>query len=85
MEREEDMSQSVKNINNFFKTAIKSDVDGIKDDLLLSDRQDKIFHMYYIRRLDVNFIADDLGVCPLVISNELKTIRKKLAKVLGLN
>ena len=79
------MSQSVKNINNFFKTAIKSDVDGIKDDLLLSDRQDKIFHMYYIRRLDINFIADDLGVCPLVISNELKTIRKKLAKVLGLN
>lgn len=79
------MSQSVKIINNFTKNAVKSDIDKIKDDLLLSDRQDKIFHMYYIRRLDINFIADELGVVPLVISNELKTIRKKLAKVLGLD
>lgn len=78
------MSQFVKDINKFTKTAIKSDIDKIKEELLLSDRQDKIFHMYYIRRLDINFIADDIGVCPLVVSNELKTIRKKLAKVLGL-
>lgn len=79
------MSQLVKLINEFTKTAVKSDMDKIKDDLLLSDRQDKIFHMYYIRRLDINFIADEIGVCPLVVSNELKTIRKKLAKVLGLD
>lgn len=79
------MSQSVKDINKFFKTAIKSDLDNINEELLLSDRQDKIFHMYYIRKLDLNFIADELGVCPLVISNELKTIRKKLIKVLELN
>ncbi len=78
------MSQSVKEINKFFKTAIKSDLNGVKEELLLSDRQDKIFHMYYIRKLDINFIADDLGVCSLVVSNELKTIRKKLVKVLGL-
>lgn len=78
------MSQSLKDINSFFKTAVKSDLDGLKDNLLLSDRQDKIFHMYYIRRLDLNFIADELGVCPLVISNELKIIRKKLVKVLNL-
>lgn len=78
------MSQSVKEINGFFKTAVKSDIDNIKEDLLLSDRQEKIFHMYYIRRLDINFIADELGVCSLVISNELKIIRKKMGKVLGL-
>lgn len=84
MEKLRNMSESVKEINSFFKTAVKSDVDSIKDDLLLSDRQDKIFHMYYIRKLDINFIADELGVCPLVVSNELKIIRNKLAKVLGL-
>lgn len=84
MAKGENMSQFVKDINKFTKTAIKSDIDKIKEELLLSDRQDKIFHMYYIRRLDINFIADDIGVCPLVVSNELKTIRKKLAKVLGL-
>lgn len=78
------MSQSVKDINRFFKTAIRSDIDRIKDDLLLSDRQDEIFHMFYIRKLDINYIADTLGVCPLVISKELKIIRKKLAKALDL-
>ena len=78
------MSQLVKGVNDFTKTAVKGDLDRIKDDLLLSDRQEKIFHMYYIRRLDINFIADELGVCSLVISNELKIIRKKMGKVLGL-
>lgn len=78
------MSQSVRQINDFFKTAVKSDIDNVSEELLLSDRQEQIFRMFYIRRLDINFIADTLGVCPLVISNELKTIRKKLVKVLGL-
>lgn len=78
------MSQSVRQINDFFKTAVKSDLDNVSEELLLSDRQEQIFRMFYIRRLDINFIADTLGVCPLVISNELKTIRKKLVKVLGL-
>lgn len=78
------MSQSVRQINDFFKTAVKSDLDNVSEELLLSDRQEQIFRMFYIRRLDINFIADSLGVCPLVISNELKTIRKKLVKVLGL-
>ena len=79
------MSQSLKEINKFFKTAVKNDLDKIKPDLLLSDRQEQIFHMYYIRKLDLNCIADSLGVCPLVISNELKIIRKKLVKVLDLS
>ena len=78
------MSQLVRKVNKFTKTAVKSEIDKVKDDLLLTDRQDKIFHMYYIRRLDINFIADELGVCSLVVSNELKTIREKLAKVLDL-
>ncbi len=78
------MSQSVRQINDFFKTAVKKDLDNVSEELLLSDRQERIFRMFYIRRLDINFIADSLGVCPLVISNELKTIRKKLVKVLGL-
>ena len=64
------MSQSVKQINNFFKTAVKSDVDVIREELLLSDRQLEIFNMYYIRRLDLNFIADTLGVSSIVISKE---------------
>ena len=52
--------------------------------LLLSDRQERIFRMYYIRRLDINFIADELGICVDVVNRELKTIRRKVLKALDM-
>jgi predicted DNA-binding protein YlxM (UPF0122 family) len=76
------MSKLVKFTNNFFKTAVRKDVEAISEDLLLTDRQRQIFEMYYIQKKDLNFIADTLGVCSVVISTELKLIRTKLAKVL---
>ena len=78
------MSELVRQINRFFRTAIKSDIEDLHEELLLSDRQEKIFRMYYIRRLDLDFIASELGVSSVVINKELKTIRKKLAKALDL-
>ena len=72
----------VKTVNKFFKTAIKSEVDEIKDKILLSERQEDIFDMYYIKKQDVNFIADTLNICPIVVSNELRLIRFKLMKIL---
>jgi len=76
------MSVIIKKINNFFKTAIKTDVDNVKNQIVLTDRQQQIFDMFYIRKLDINFIADSIGVCPMVINNELKNIRQKLIKII---
>lgn len=76
------MATIIKKINSFFKTAIKSDVDNVKNQIILTDRQKEIFDMFYIRKLDINFIADSIGVCPMVINNELKTIRLKLIKII---
>lgn len=76
------MSETVKAINSFFKEALKKDIDGVRIDLLLSERQDKVFEMFYIKKQDINFIADTLNVCPQVINNELKSIRKKLIKII---
>lgn len=76
------MSETVKAINKFFKEALKTDVDNIKINLLLSDRQDKVFEMFYIKKHDINYIADTLNVCPMVINKELKIIRKKLIKLM---
>ena len=78
------MSESVKAINSFFRTAIKSEVDQLQEVLLLSDRQERIFRMYYIRKLDINFIADELGICSDVVNRELKTIRRKVLKALDM-
>ena len=76
------MSEMVKAVNRFFKTAVKSEVDEVKDKILLSERQEDIFDRYYIKKQDINFIADTLNICPIVVSNELRLIRFKLMKIL---
>ncbi len=76
------MSTKVKAVNSFFRTAIKSDVEKIKGEIILSDRQDKIFTMYYIQRKDRNFIADTLYISATVVDRELKTIRDKILRIL---
>lgn len=77
------MSQQVKNVNRFIKTAIRSEIDDIVEKLALSDRQLKIFEMFYIQKKDILFIADTIGVSEVVVHRELKIVRIKLVKVLG--
>ena len=76
------MSSEAKAVNRYFKTAIKSDVDKIKSEIILSDRQDTIFTMYYIQRKDRCFIADTLCISPTVVDRELKQIRDKILRIL---
>lgn len=77
------MSERVKNINNFFKTSLRTDIDDLLSKLALSDRQIKIFEMFYIQKKDIPFIADTIGVCEAVVNRELKKIRLKIAKALN--
>ena len=78
------MSQTIRKINNFFNNAISSDIEKINKNIILSERQEIIFRMKYLQKKDINFIADSLNVCPMVINNELKIIRKKIARILEL-
>ena len=55
------MSQTSKTVNAFFRTAVRRDVDGLVDDLLLTKRQRQIYDMFYIQRDDINYIADYVG------------------------
>ncbi len=76
------MSETVRRINNFFRLASKSDIDKIKENIILSERENKIFDMYYIKRQDRGFISDTLFTSQSTISSELKQIRIKLVKFL---
>lgn len=76
------MSQVVE-INNFFKTAVKNDVEEVRGKIILSERQEFIFDHYYLKKQNVNFIADSLFISPEVINRELRIIRGKIAKILG--
>ena len=76
------MSKIIKKINDFLRNAIKKDVDKINNELVLSERQQKIFEMFYIKKQNIDFIAVSLCVCKMVVNNELKIIRNKIAKIL---
>lgn len=78
------MSATSKAVNEFFREAVRKDVEGLACELLLSDRQLRVYDMFYLKRHDINFIADTIGCCPRVVQKELKTIRKKIVNALGL-
>ena len=78
------MSTTSKAVNEFFRNAVRKDVDGLVYDLLLTKRQERIYEMFYIQKLDINFIADTVGCCPRVVQKELRIIRKKIVIALGL-
>lgn len=76
------MSKDSIKVNAYFKAAIKKDVDFIKDNIILTDRQSKIFEMYYIQKQSICFIADSLNTCRATVCMELKTIRSRILKVI---
>lgn len=76
------MSSEAKTVNRFFRTAIRSDVEKLKEEIILSDRQDKIFTMYYIQHKDRLFIADTLFISPTVVDRELRRIRDKILRII---
>jgi len=78
------MSEQSKAVNSFFRIALREDVDGLVSQLVLTERQSKIFQMKYIQGHDVNFIADTIGSSPYSIDKELRKIRTKIAKALDI-
>lgn len=77
------MSNEIKKINSFFKDANKSELNKIESQILLTERQEKIFTMFYVKKQNIDFIANTLFVSAMTINHELKIIRKKLLKLLG--
>lgn len=76
------MSNDIKRINTFFRTALKDDVDSLRARIILSQRQERIFDMFYVRKNDIGFIADSLNVCVSVVNDELRLIRGKILRVI---
>lgn len=76
------MSATVKKINGYFKAAVKSDIELLKNNILLSERQERIFDMFYLKKQDICFIADSLYISPSVVKVELRLIRGKIERVI---
>lgn len=71
----------IKQINEWFKTATRADVNDLLGKIVLTVRQTRVFEMFYLRGQDINFIADTLCISPSVINEELKVIRCKISAV----
>lgn len=76
------MSKLIRFINDFFKYADKKQLEKIESKILLTERQEKVFNMFYVKNQNIDFIADSLFVSSMTINNELKIIRRKLYKIL---
>lgn len=76
------MSETIKKINSFFKDIDRKRLTFIQSKILLTERQEKIFDMFYIKDQNIDFIADTLFVSSMTINHELKIIRKKLLRIL---
>ena len=72
----------VRTINAYFKIATRADVNELLSKIILSERQTRIFEMFYLKRQNIGFIADTLGFSERVISEELDLIRCKILSVI---
>lgn len=71
----------IKEINQFFRTIIKSEYEEICEEILLSEEEQDIFHLKYIDKKGNSEIARIVGKTPFYINNRLVNIRKKLIKL----
>lgn len=75
------MSATVLVINKFFRFATKSDIDKLLENMILTERQNRIFEMFYIKKQGRGFTADTLFISESEVSKELRLIRSKMLKV----
>ena len=72
----------VQTINAYFKIATRADVNDLLSKIILSERQQRIFEMFYLKRQNIGLIADTLGFSERVISEELEIIRHKILAII---
>lgn len=69
------------NPQDVIKIATMDEFNRLKDSLNLSDRQREIFFLKYSKLWRNIDIAEELGVHQDTVSDELRVIREKLAKI----
>lgn len=72
------MFATVRAVNGWFRSANRNDLDRLLSEIILSERQRKVFDMFYVKKQNIGFIADTLCVSKTVVNVELKEIRRKI-------
>ena len=76
------MSELSKEVNKFFSTATKQDVNELLSKIYLNEHQKTVLFMRYVENKDIDFIAYKTGYSRGKIESDLRKIRSKFSKVL---
>lgn len=77
------MTKEIKVVNEFIKKAPRKELESVMSEICFSDRQKEVFELCCIRKLGIDFVADTLNVCSMVVNRELKTIKNKIFLMLN--
>lgn len=78
--RKEKIMSDVTRLNEFLRSVSRPDFESVAGRLLLTERQEKVLDMYFVKRKDVGFIADALFISPRVIRREIHRIRSRILR-----
>lgn len=76
------MSELSKKVNQFFNFTPKSQINKIKDDMIISEHLKQVLEMKYIEGKDIDYIAFKTGYSRGKIEADLRKIRKKIEKLI---
>lgn len=76
------MSELTKNINKFFKSATKTEISIIENEIILDNHLQQVYQMFYIQRKDIDYIAFKTGYSRGKIEADLRIIRMKISKAI---
>lgn len=72
------MSELSKRVNQFFNFTPKSEVNKIKDNIIISEHLKQVLEMRYIEGKDIEYIAYKTGYSRSKIEADLRKLRKKI-------
>lgn len=73
---------SVRRINRYFSLMTEPQMRDLREACLLSRRQEAVMELYFIKRQDINFVSDTLGISRRTTEREIARIREKAERVL---
>ena len=72
------MSELSKRINEFFNFTPKSEINKVKDNIVISEHLKRVLEMRYIEGRDIDYIAFKTGYSRGKIESDLRKLRKKI-------
>lgn len=72
------MSELSKRVNQFFNFTPKSEVNKVKDNMIISEHLKQVLEMRYIEGRDIEYIAYKTGYSRSKIEADLRKLRKKI-------